>query len=100
MISVGDKVVCVNAQDMPVDAAHKPWPVEGTVYTVCGNSSQVDIPGLLLEELPRPNYRYADGREWGFRADRFRPVHKTNISIFTKIDADIFDKKPVLVVDA
>jgi hypothetical protein len=87
MFNRGQKVVCIDDQFAgPLRRVIAEFPVKGRSYTVrevqpgraalhpINTTSQV-IPSVLLEELMNPpDPRNKDGREIGFRADRFRPI--------------------------
>ena len=87
MFNRGQKVVCVDDQFAgPLRRIIAEFPVKGRSYTVrevqpgraalhpINTTSQV-IPSVLLEELMNPpDPRNRDGREIGFRGDRFRPI--------------------------
>ena len=86
MFNVGDLVVCVAAftNDKRSDWFWWPHlPVRGGVYTI--RSIGVG-DGLRFEEIVNPARQFADG--WGegsFDPDKFRPVRKHSIQIFTDI---------------
>jgi len=103
---VGQKVVCVD------DGLHE-WsqhpeaqgcvvPLKGSVYTIRDirivvSSCQGEIIALWVEEIRNPEMRFYDVHqqlEPGWHAEYFRPLVdvETDISIFKKIDADVFGK--------
>lgn len=85
---VGQQVVCVD------DTGWRVWrelsrPVKGRIYTIralslpclCTDPNEL---GLLLEEIVNPTRLCLCGpTEDAFFSRRFRPVRKTDISIFT-----------------
>ena len=82
---VGDKVVCVDAQNIPFPAGSKNL-VEGDVYVIrsihiCPLTEDV---GLRLESI-RNCINPFTGNEYAYRISRFRPLQtrKTDISCFT-----------------
>jgi hypothetical protein len=84
---VGQKVVCVKG---PRRHRNVNQPKVGEIYTIrlIYPSSLTGEPGFLLEEIV--NGLHPNGREYGFYADRFRPVveRKTDISIFKAMLTD------------
>lgn len=89
MFHVGQQVVCIDDSQWRRDVVAR-WgialPSKGSVYTVCeiliGPSS--GEPCIRLEEIVNPLCDFAEGRgEAMFKARYFRPVRKTDISIFT-----------------
>lgn len=77
---VGQRVVCVNDR---TDPGCEWWPGEkltvGMVYTVSDTGlSERSRPSIKLFELRRTS----PWHEW-YHTERFRPVHDTDISIFT-----------------
>lgn len=103
MIGVGDKVVYVDGE-WPV--YHVEWnlargvafPVRGNVYTVREIELEHDSSFIRLVEIVNPSLHYGDGfAEVAFDIASFRPVKKTktDISIFQKIDREIFSKGKV-----
>jgi hypothetical protein len=81
---VGQKVVCIKGPRRHRDLTQ---PKIGEVYTIrlIYPSSFTGEPGFLLEEIV--NGLHPNGREYGFYADRFRPVieRKTDISFAHEI---------------
>ena len=84
MFHVGQQVVCIE------DRYWNPWvgdmsPVKGRVYTI--REILIDAicrVGLRFEEIINAPHIYIDGQaERAFLGDRFRPVRKTNIDVFT-----------------
>lgn len=92
---VGDLVVCVDddrnkyAQPPHVYVARsKEWPVKGMTYTVRGFARALDgTQTVLLEEIFNGyiEINFQPIAEIGYGVDRFRPVRKTDISIFTSM---------------
>jgi hypothetical protein len=78
---VGQKVVCVDASPAEHGFVCFKWIVRGRVYTV---RSLTPYDGLLLEEVIDHTRPHLNGRERGFKSQRFRPIveRKTDISIF------------------
>jgi hypothetical protein len=80
---VGDLVVCIRAFRKTKNLREK-YPVVGQVYTI----RDIELPddaecGLRLEEIINPPYDYRQGLvECWFDSQNFRPVRKTDISIF------------------
>lgn len=79
---VGQMVVCVDdRQDGRI--GNEPWPVLKNVYTISDFRVLDDGLGVRVSELPTP---LEDDRVYPwFKAERFRPVAKTDISIFTAL---------------
>jgi hypothetical protein len=92
MFHIGQQVVCIDADwsgkfDMG-DCPNRP--VKGEVYTIRGFRAppHPEGVGVFLEEVVNAPFDYGmfgDVREPCFRAARFRPVRKTDISIFHKL---------------
>jgi hypothetical protein len=84
MIDIGDMVVCVDARPPLPDLVYPL--VEGCVYTVRAftgthfgfgpNGEALEEPAIALEEVENPEHEY------GFFLRRFRPVKRTDISVF------------------
>lgn len=84
MLTVGQKVVCVDGSPMKNDCADV-MPlrlVEGKIYTVreIHTEPHIDGYGVRLDELVNPSIVWADGSEseWSYLSERFRPVATTN----------------------
>lgn len=95
MIGVGDKVVCVNAASIFGHVWVGDVPVEGRVYTVSAVVPSRVLLGetaLLLEEIQNSIHGDPLDEDWGYLTCRFRPVRKTDISIFQEIDRKVFGK--------
>lgn len=73
MFHVGQRVVCV-------DASGATMLIKNNIYTVAA-VSPAGRGIRLYETCPGSDYH-------GFRAERFRPVHETNIDIFRQILID------------
>ena len=73
---VGQKVICIDAKKRIPD-----WPIalkEGVIYTVIAITYKTDEGiGLVLKEVD------AFKPEWGFFADRFKPLSKQPFSEIT-----------------
>ena len=76
MFKVGQKVVCVKPPDVGGWWGWEEHPVIGETYTVRGCFiGSNGMPAILLEEIVNEPAEYASGfREFGFRANRFRPI--------------------------
>lgn len=89
---VGQQVVCVHEFETH---PHTILPVKGLVYTIRGIVTFRKRVGLLLEELVNPPRKWSDGfLEASFEAEGFRPVKKTDISVFTEMLAPVKQKEP------
>ena len=81
---VGDQVVCISDEWYNIyTGTYIPGPVKGCVYTIkdmyrCGTAV-----GLILYEVdaPEPPPDVSPG-QWGWYAEFFRPVKKTDIGVF------------------
>ena len=95
---VGQKVVCIDAS---LDS--KPWDTgfeqgdldglkEGAIYTIkeIEFCQWVSLNFLVVEEIVRKEITVFHYR--GFAAPRFRPLHETDISIFTAMLAPVTEK--------
>ena len=94
MFEIGQRVICTNAK--PTSAKRKTlgeiYPVEGQVYTIretgripCNPHGEIE-PGVHLEEIVNKPRGYVGGvAEVWFRASRFAPIKKTDISIFLEM---------------
>ena len=82
---VGQKMCCVD--DSLTCLGYKTRLVKGAVYTV--QSVNRHTGGVTLVEVPTS---ILIGHNLFFRRGRFRPVVKTDISIFTKMLTDVKDK--------
>ena len=85
MLTVGQKVVCIDARP-PRNNSGPFLPlrlVEGRVYTVRSIHTEphLDGYGVRLEELLNPSIVWsdADEKEWSYSSERFRPVVETGI---------------------
>lgn len=79
-MQIGQQVRCVNDRNWTASAKRITCPVIGVIYTLrgfCGRG------GVYLEEIINPVTTRDDGKEESFWAWRFRPVKKTDISVFT-----------------
>lgn len=83
MLTVGQKVVCVDAAPARNDTG-KVMPlrlVEGGVYTIREIHTEpgIDGYGVRLNELLNPSIVWADGseKEWSYQSERFRPLVET-----------------------
>lgn len=93
MFAKGDLVVCVNSNpdfdhDIPgVDRVPDMNGLRcGVVYTVRANGPCVmdGSPCVWLEEIVRP-IEFAETSEVGYLSDRFRPVQRKSMEVFTGI---------------
>jgi hypothetical protein len=81
---VGDQVVCINGERNSKRKHTETWPVTGRIYTVRELFECSGHIGIRLVEIVNPVYEYTQGvMEMGWQPFRFRPVKKTDISIFT-----------------
>ena len=73
---VGQKVICIDAK-----IRHIPFPIalkEGDIYTIIAITyKKLDGIGLVLKEVD------SFDPEWGFYADRFKPLSKQPFSEIT-----------------
>lgn len=85
MFHVGQKVVCVDDKNWRARFFMEKLPIQGEVYTIRGFFEALDGLRIWLEEIKNEKHHYADHgfMESPFLLRRFRPVHKTDISIFT-----------------
>ena len=88
MFEIGQRVICTNAK--PTSAKRKTlgeiYPVEGQVYTIRATRVWHGEPGVHLEEIVNQPRKYVGGvDEVWFRASRFAPIKKTDISVFLKM---------------
>ena len=98
MFHIGQRVICVDdniiGENGVFDRAFTErcphLPVKGRTYTVRGfivpYAGYSGTPGMLLEEIVNPPYRYVEGTfEPSFFPSHFRPLaeRKTDISLFT-----------------
>lgn len=80
---VGMQVVCVDARIGRVIPRHDL--TKGRIYTIRGiDPDRSGELGLYLEEVRLPNYPQS-GEEISFAFWRFRPVKRTDISIFQQM---------------
>ena len=84
MIGVGDLVVCVS--DDFINPYGETLPIAGLIYTI----RTLEVDGgeafIRLAEIINDPRLYAQGLyECDFRIDAFRPVKRTDISIFHQI---------------
>ena len=93
MLTVGQKVVCVDGSPMKNDCADV-LPlrlVEGRIYTVRSIHTEphIDGYGVRLDELVNPSIIWADGteKEWSYLSARFRPVADTLTDADTHAEA-------------
>lgn len=78
--SIGDKVVCINAQFLPdAPARHSSLPVEGQIYCVRETYIDLGSPGVRLVGIYGIISPFT-GRERGFYATRFRKVWTQGVS--------------------
>ena len=82
---VGQHVVCVD--DRRSHFTGKPLAlVRGTVYTIRRYYSKpVNDWGVLLHEIVSTADPFPDGTERGFRADRFRPLDESRLTVFRQM---------------
>jgi hypothetical protein len=108
MISVGDKVVCIDDAIKPgklsfVGYAYPNWIKKDTVYTVREILPNDDIvPGILLEELVNPIiYIYLLGREQepAFRISRFRPLEASELTAEEEDELESLLQKEEFILD-
>ncbi len=102
MIGVGDRVVCVDEATYTRSIWVGDAPVVGNIYTVIGIVPSHNPPNnlaLILAEIKNIDPSDPEDIEWGYLITRFRKVKttKTDISIFTQIDRDVFNKELELV---
>lgn len=89
MFHVGQRVVCIRQCGHKVPAGCRDA-VVGIVYTIRrvafapSFSSGKNVLGLWMEEVINP-INPNSGCEFGFVADRFRPVKDTSIEVFRKL---------------
>jgi hypothetical protein len=81
MFYVGQEVVCVSADYWFPDETHPVLPESGQIYRIRSTFVDHGIVGLRLEEIECGIG--IDGTEDGFQAKYFKPIAKTDISIFT-----------------
>jgi hypothetical protein len=96
MFYVGQKVVCINADENQFIVPNKPyrhsefWSLrEGEIYTISELTQHAyGNPCMKLVEIPDRSER-----DWGYNRARFRPLveKKTDISIFK----EMLNKTPV-----
>lgn len=83
---IGQEVVCVDDTSPPVrgDWSDKRTPRKGEHFTVSaiGTDLWTGLTQIQLFELPGVS---SEGIMLWYRASRFRPIHKTDISIFIKM---------------
>lgn len=79
---VGDNVVCVNARGWDSTFCAIARPCEGDVYTIREVYEFLGVIGIHLVEISNPTNQYG---EPGFMPWRFRPVRKTDISVFERM---------------
>ena len=103
MFEIGQKVVCINGKPMrPRKYPDETHPTEGQIYTIrnVGNvlcDAGVE-PAVRLEEIVNTPRLYRLGHgvdgmdELWFRASRFAPIKKTDISIFLKMLEPVKEK--------
>jgi len=105
MFEIGQKVVCIAKEwQDPNDYFARfgiECPKHGEVYTIRGFWDYGwGIIGLYLEEIRNPEIPTNGDtamKEPTFHIEYFRPLveRKTDISIFQRIDADVFKRAPV-----
>ncbi len=81
---VGMKVVCLCSEDPPeLDdfPGDTPKVIVGQIYTISAIESNWEDTGFLMLEFEETYDGHPDGA-W-YDADNFRPIVKTDISIFT-----------------
>jgi hypothetical protein len=88
-IGIGAQVVCV-IDDWIVRNPGLRYPYKGEILTVrdcvVGIPGRHDLVGLLFVEIVNPARKYSDGTaEQSFESGCFRPVRKTDISVFTEL---------------
>jgi hypothetical protein len=82
MLGVGDKVRCINATPSMVMKVCKVSLVEGQIYTI------TKIIPLRVEFRVGVGIM-SDCFDFGFRPERFAPIRRTDISVFTDMLTDI-----------
>jgi hypothetical protein len=97
---IGQRVVCVSDRfsSEPVwRAAVHTFPQIGRIYTIRDICHRVDLVGLLLEEIwHEPAWFCVGFVEPAFNVKHFRPLRKSDISIFKKM----LEPVPGRLVDA
>lgn len=82
MFEIGQQVVCVD--DSVGRVTGRKDLERGRVYTIRGFDTEGSRVGLLLEEVA-PVFVKPWKQEVGFAQERFRPLRKTDIGIFTAL---------------
>lgn len=85
---IGKMVVCINDTWVQERRYGERMPYKGQVLTIRSIeiNSEDDRPYLRFEEIVNPIAEYPSGtHECRFLAFQFRPVRKTDISVFTEL---------------
>lgn len=89
MFHIGQLVVCIDDSHNPnrLHLSHdETIPTKGMIYTIRGFLETPSGVGVYLEEIINKPKMYAQGMlEVAFRQERFRPIQKTSIEVFTAI---------------
>lgn len=82
---IGQQVVCVK-DFVGFNPYKDTLPEKGSVYTIRGFHTSPLGVGIYLEEIINPRHNWTDGFvEAAFSVEGFRPVRKTDISVFTEM---------------
>lgn len=87
MIDIGSKVVCISDNwDTTYRNIVKHFPIKGNIYTVRGMEKSFEEIGLIFEEFANETKNpFLFFKEYSFDIKCFRPVKKTDISIFEEM---------------
>lgn len=94
MFSIGQQVVCIEDKYWRAHCGET-TPVKGRIYTIREIEVHKEGVGLRFEEIVNAPFQYSDGlKECAFWRHAFRPVRKTDISIFTAMLTPVGSKVP------
>ena len=79
-----EQVICMNDSLPQCGYWHGDPVVRGRFYTIRGDASIPSCLGILLNEV-RSQSKHKDGRERGYRTNRFQPINDDAIEIFRKM---------------
>lgn len=88
MFHIGQLVVCIDDtwDSTRADYGKLTYPVKEMIYTIRGIQTFKNGVGVVLEEIVNEPFPYSESfAEGHWRIDRFRPIQKTSIEIFTKM---------------